>query len=74
MIEVLFALLFCWIFFHAIRLIFKITWSFARVAAVILMVIALPSLIGCLLLASGIALLIPVLIIALAWGILKACV
>lgn len=36
--------------------------------------IALPSLIGCLMIAGGIALLSPLAMIALAFGILKACI
>ena len=71
MIEILTIVLFYWIFFHAVKLTFKITWGVANVLAVILFVISLPTLIGCLLFASGVILLIPLAIIALAWGILK---
>ena len=74
MIEVLTVVLFCWLFFHAVRLTFKITRGVAKVLAVILFVISLPTLIGCLLFASGVILLIPLAIIALAWGMLKICV
>ena len=42
--------------------------------AVVLFVLALPTLIGCFLVVGGIALLIPVVLVAIAWGILKACV
>ena len=73
MFELLVIALFCWIFFGAIKLTFKVAWGLAKVAAVILFILALPSLIGCLLYASGIILLMPVVLIGLAWGILKAC-
>lgn len=73
MFELLVIALFCWIFFGAIKLTFKVAWGVAKVAAVILFILALPSLIGCLLYASGIILLMPVVLISLAWGILKAC-
>jgi hypothetical protein len=73
MFELLVIALFCWIFFGAIKLTFKVAWGVAKVAAVILFILALPSLIGCLLYASGIILLMPVVLIGLAWGILKAC-
>ena len=72
MFELLVIALFCWIFFGAIKLTFKVAWGLAKVAAVILFILALPSLIGCLLYASGIILLMPVVLISLAWGILKA--
>ena len=73
MFELLSLILFCWIFFGAIKLAFKVAWGLAKVVAVILFILALPSLIGCLLYASGVILLLPVVLIAIAWGILKAC-
>jgi len=73
MFELIVLALFFWIFFGAIKLTFKVAWGLAKVIAVILFVLALPSLIGCLLYASGIILLVPVALIGLAWGILKAC-
>ncbi len=73
MIDILLVALFVWLFYHALRLTFKIAWGVAKVIAVLLVIIALPSLIGCLLFASGLILLAPVAIIAIAWGLLKAC-
>lgn len=73
MFELFVIVLFCWIFFGAIKLTFKVAWGLAKVAAVILFILALPSLIGCLIYASGIILLLPVVLIGLAWGILKIC-
>lgn len=73
MFELFAILLFCWIFFGAIKLAFKVAWGLAKVVAVILFILSLPSLIGCLLYASGIILLLPVALIGLAWGLLKAC-
>ena len=73
MFELIVLALFCWIFFGAIKLTFKVAWGLAKLIAVILFILALPSLIGCLLYASGIILLVPVALIGLAWGILKAC-
>ena len=74
MFELLVLILFGWIFWGALRLAFKVTWGFAKIAASILCVLALPVLIVCLLFAGGMVLLLPVALIALAWGILKACV
>jgi hypothetical protein len=74
MFELLTLVLFAWLFFHAVRLTFKLTWGFAKVAAVVLLILAMPVLAGCLLFAGGILLLVPVAIIATAWGILRACV
>lgn len=73
MFDLLVLILFCWIFFGSIKLMFKIAWGLAKILAVILLVLSLPSLIGCLLYASGVILLLPVVLIAIAWGMLKAC-
>lgn len=74
MFEFLVLILFIWIFWKAIRLAFQVTWGFAKIAAGILFALALPVLAACLLFAGGVVLLLPVALIAMAWGILKACV
>ena len=72
MFELLVLVLFCWLFVKTIGLAFRVTWGLAKVVAVILFVLALPTLIGCFLVAGGILLLIPVALIGLAWGVLRA--
>ena len=57
-----------------IGLAFRVSWGLAKVFAVILFVLAVPVLIGGLLVASGIVLLFPLVLIGIAWGILKTCV
>ena len=74
MFELLVLIAFCWLFINAIGLVFKVSWGLAKVVAVILFTLALPTLIGCFLIAGGIALLIPVALVGAAVGILKACV
>ena len=73
MFELLTIILFIWLLGKAIGLAFKLTWGVAKAAASILMVIALPALVLCLLFAGGIALIVPLAIIGLAVGILKTC-
>ena len=73
MFELLVLVLFCWIFFGSIRLMFKMAWGLAKILAVILLVLALPSLIGCLLFASGAILLVPIALVFIAWCLLKTC-
>jgi len=46
----------------------------AKIIASILMVIALPVLIICLVFVGGMALMIPIAVIGIAFGLLKACV
>ena len=73
MLDLLVLILFCWIFFGSIKLMFRIAWGLAKILAVILLVLSLPSLISCLLYASGVILFLPIVLIAIAWGMLKAC-
>lgn len=73
MFELLVLVLFCWIFFGSIRLMFKIAWGLSKILAVILLILALPSLVGCLLFASGAILLVPIALVFIAWSLLKTC-
>ena len=74
MFEVLTIVVFVWILIKAFGLMLRLTWGIAKILAAILMVLALPVLLVCLLFAGGIALLIPVAMVGLAAGIVKACV
>lgn len=73
MFELLIVVLFIWLFAKAIGLAVRVTWTLAKVFAVILFVLALPTLIGCFLTAGGFTLLIPLLLVAAAFGILQIC-
>ena len=74
MLDLLLTLLFCWLFFRAMGLTFRIAWGGAKIAASILFAIALPMLVGFLMIAGGILLVIPVILVAIAFAIVKACV
>ena len=71
MLEILLTVLFISLFIWTIKLLFKLTWGIAKVIAIILMIIALPTLIGGLMVAGGLVLLIPVALIIGAIGIIK---
>ena len=73
MFELLTIAIFIWLMVKAIGLALKLTWGVAKVAASILIGLAFPVLIVCLIFVGGIALLVPVVMIAIAAGILKAC-
>ena len=73
MFELLTIALFIWLVSKAIGLAFKLTWGVAKVAASILIGLALPVLIVCFLFVGGIALLVPLAMVAIAGGIIKAC-
>ena len=74
MFELLTIVIFIWLLVKTIGLAFKLTWGVAKVIASILMIIALPMLIICLVFVGGLALMIPIAVIGMAFGLLKACV
>lgn len=74
MFEAITVIVFIWLLVKAIGLAVKLAWGAAKVIASILMVIALPVLVICLVFIGGIALLAPIAVIGIAAGILKACV
>lgn len=73
MFELLVLILFVWLFVKAIGLTFRVTWGLAKIIAVILFALAVPALFVCILVIGGTAILIPVALVAAAFGILKAC-
>ena len=74
MFELLTIIVFVWLSIKAIGLVCKLTWGMAKITASILMVLALPLLIVCLLFLGGAILIIPVAMIGIAAGIMKSCI
>lgn len=72
MFELLVVAAFLWLFIKGLGLAFRVTWSLTKAVAIVLFVLAMPALLGCLLLAGGVLLLIPVALVGIAFGILKA--
>lgn len=63
-----------WLFIKGLGLAFKITWGIAKIIATILLILAAPALIICLLFAGGVVLLVPVAMVTIAFGLLKSCI
>lgn len=74
MLDLIITIVFIWLFFKVLGLVLKAAWSVTKFIASLLMTIAVPLLIGCLIFAGGMFLLIPVILIAVAFGLLKAAV
>ena len=72
MLEILTVILFCWIFFKALGLAFRVAWGTTKIIASLLFAVAVPLLVVCLLFVGGIALLLPLALVGLAFGLLKA--
>ena len=73
MFELLTVAIFIWLLVKAAGFAFKLTWGVAKIVAAVLIGVALPVLIVCVVFVGGIALLVPLGMIAIAVGILKAC-
>ncbi len=73
MFEIVILAIFLWLMFKVIGLGFKLTWGVAKVIASLLMVIAVPILFVCMVFVGGIALLLPLALVGIAFGIVKAC-
>ena len=74
MLEILVTVLFCWLFFKAAGLAFRMAWGLTKVIASLLLGLAVPFLILGLVFAGGIVLLIPVVMIAIALALLADCI
>ena len=74
MFELLTIAIFVWLMVKAIGLVLKLTWGTAKFIVSLLIGLALPVLIICLLFVGGIALIVPVVLIGIAVAILKAVV
>lgn len=73
MFEILTVAVFVWLMFKVVGLMFRLTWGIAKLIAGILLFLAAPVLIVCLLFVGGFFLLIPVGLVALALMIVSAC-
>ena len=73
MFELLTVIVFIWLLIKTIGLAFKLTWGIAKIIASVLMLFAVPLLVVCLLFVGGVVLIVPVAMIGIAAGIVKAC-
>lgn len=74
MMEFLAVILFCWLFFKAVGLAFRVAWGTAKILASVLFAVAVPLLVLCLVFAGGVFLLLPLAMIGIAFGVLRACI
>ena len=74
MFELLTVAVFIWLLVKSTRLALKLTWGVAKITVSILIGLALPVMFISITFIGGIALLVPVALIAIAASIVKACV
>ena len=73
MFEFLSVILFFWLLAKAVGLAWRLSWGLTKIAVSILMAVALPMMVVCVVFAGGIVLFAPLAVIGIALGILKAC-
>lgn len=73
MLDLIITVLFCWLFFKALGLTFRLAWGVTKIVAWLLFSIAVPMMVGMLMLAGGILLLVPLALVGLAFGLVRAC-
>ena len=71
MFELLVLAIFCWLFFWAVGVTFKVAWGAAKVIAILLFILAVPTFIGVFLIAGGTLLLLPLAPLIISLVILK---
>ena len=74
MFELLTVVVFAWLLCKTAGFAFRLSWGIAKVVASVLIALALPVLIVSVVFVGGLALLIPIALIGIAFGITKACV
>lgn len=74
MLELLMSLLILWLGWKVLKLSFRITWGTTKVIASILLALALPALLLCLVFAGGLLLLLPLALVGGAFWLLAKCV
>ena len=74
MLEILTIVLFCWLFFKALGLAFRVAWGTTKIIASLLFAVAVPMLLAGVLFAGGILLLLPLILVGIAFALLKAVV
>ena len=74
MLDLLMIIVFCWLFFKALGLVFRLAWGVTKFLVGLLVTIALGTLVGGVLFAGGLVLLLPIALVGIALGLLKAVV
>lgn len=72
MLDLIVAIVFGVIFFKVAGITLRLAWGVTKIIAGILMLLALPALVVCILFASGIVLFAPIFLLGAAFAVAKA--
>lgn len=73
MFSFLVTILIFWIAFKSLKILLPLTWGLVKIMCTVLLILAAPALVICLLFAGGIMLLLPLGLVAGAFMLGKAC-
>ena len=74
MLDLLMIIVFCWLFFKALGLVFRLAWGVTKILVGLLVTAAAVTLVGGVLFAGGLVLLFPIALVGLALGLVKVVV
>lgn len=73
MLSILVTVLVCWLAYKTLGILFSLTWGLVKIMCTVLLVLAAPALLLCLLFAGGMLILLPLALVAGAFMLGKAC-
>ena len=74
MFEMVATVVFLLLLVGVVRMAFKISWGLAKIAILAALAVVLPALVGCFVVFSGMFLLLPLGLMLMAFGMVKACI
>ena len=73
MFTFLIVILICWLSYKTLGLLLSLTWGMAKIIGTVLLILAAPALVRCLLFAGGMLILLPLGLVVGAFMLGKAC-
>ena len=73
MFTFLIVILICWLSYKTLGLLLSLTWGMAKIIGTVLLILAAPALVLCLLFAGGMLILLPLGLVVGAFMLGKAC-
>ncbi|MGN1333699.1 MAG: hypothetical protein ACI4U1_01175 [Anaerovoracaceae bacterium] len=73
MLSILATILICWLSYKTLGILLSLTWGIVKIIGTVLLILAAPALVICLLFAGGMLILLPLGMVVGAFMLGKAC-
>lgn len=73
MLSILVTILICWLSYKTLGILLSLTWGIVKIIGTVLLILAAPALVLCLLFAGGMLILLPLGLVSGAFLLGKAC-